>query len=334
LAQLKSELAADPENKQAAELLRARRSYGLAELEFARAFHANTIRFQISQPALDPGSSLYDENYLKEIEDAIHTARRAGFVVMIMMQDEKITGDTAEAPLPTEATARDWDLLAPLFGSDRGVVFELYNEPNLLGSAANWQLWLNGGQIDGTTYLGMQALIDEIRAHGAQNVLVLDALAANVLSPTTGEVVREAAESLAGVQTAQDPLNRLIYAVHPYQRGLAVESNWEADFGAPSKTIPVWADEWSAPTDVPLALGTLRSYKVAVDLLNFLRDHSIPLSTGAIDVPQFVVEDVPGWKLTNYKDYSATSTTEGSGTLVYHDFIDDYCRPLTMADGQ
>jgi hypothetical protein len=68
-----------------------------------------------------------------------------------MMQDEKITGDAAQAPLPTEATARDWDLLAPLFGSDRGVVFELYNEPNLLGSAASWQLWLNGGQIDGTT---------------------------------------------------------------------------------------------------------------------------------------------------------------------------------------
>jgi hypothetical protein len=78
LAQLKSEVAADPENQQAAELLKARKSYGVAELEFARAFHANTLRFQISQPALDPGSSLYDENHLKEVEGAIRTARRAG----------------------------------------------------------------------------------------------------------------------------------------------------------------------------------------------------------------------------------------------------------------
>jgi hypothetical protein len=96
----------------------------------------------------------------------------------------------------------------------------------------------------------------------------------------------------------------------------------------------VWADEWSAPTDVPLGLGTLPGYQVAVDLLNFLREHSIPLCTGAIDVPYWVVHDVPGWTLTSYKDYSGTSTAEGSGTLVYHDFAADYSRALTPADGQ
>ena len=39
----------------------------------------------------------------------------------------------------------DWDLFTPVFGSDPGVVFELYNEPNLTATPANWQLWLNGG---------------------------------------------------------------------------------------------------------------------------------------------------------------------------------------------
>jgi hypothetical protein len=334
LSLLESELAADPNNQEAAQLLNARRSYGRAELEFAHAFHANTLRFQVSQPALDPDSSLYDSTYLNDLVDAIQAARRAGFVVMIMMQDETITGDAAQAPLPTEETRRDWDLLTPVFGSDRGVVFELYNEPNLLASAAHWELWLNGGQLDGMSYLGMQTLIDDIRDNGAQNLVVLDGLAVNVVSSATGATVREAAKTLAGVPTINDPLNRVIYAVHPYQHGLTDESHWEEEFGTPSNMIPVWADEWSAPTDVPLGLGTLPGYQVAVDLLNFLREHSIPLCTGAIDVPHWVVRDVPGWTLTSYKDYSGTSTAEGSGTLVYHDFAADYSRALTLADGK
>ena len=58
LALLESELAANPNDQAPAKLLNARRNYGLAELESARVFHANTIRFQVSQPALDPDSSL------------------------------------------------------------------------------------------------------------------------------------------------------------------------------------------------------------------------------------------------------------------------------------
>lgn len=338
LALLERELAADANNKEAAQLLNARRNYGPAELEFARAFHADTLRFQVSQPALDPDSSLYDSNYLNEVVDAIQTARRAGFVVMIMMQDETITGDASQAPLPTEETQRDWDLLTESFGADRGVVFELYNEPGLDASASNWQLWLNGGEIKVKvrleSFLGMQKLIDHLRGNGSQNVLVLDGLGAEVAIPGTNRKQREAAETLQNVPRATDPLNRVVYAVHPYQHGLSDESHWEEDFGTPSKSIPVWADEWSAPTDIALGLGKLRNYQVAVDLLNFLREHSIPLCTGAIDVPQWVVQDVPGWKLTSYKDYSSTGKTQGSGTLVNHDFAVDYSRPLTAADGQ
>jgi len=95
----------------------------------------------------------------------------------------------------------------------------------------------------------------------------------------------------------------------------------------------VWADEWSAPTQLQLGLGTLTNYQVAVDLVNYLRVHSIPLCTGAFDVPHFVVQDIPGWTLTNYDNYSNTSTIEGSGTLVYNDFSANYSRALTAADG-
>lgn len=327
LATLQADAATDPE---AAQLLNARMNYGPAELAAIQAFHADTIRFQISQPALDPNSPLYDASYFNDVVTAIKTARQGGFVVMVMMQDESITGDTGEAPLPTAETQSDWDKLTPVFGSDRGVVFELYNEPSLLASARNWQLWKNGGMVAGQSELsiGMQALIDHLRGEGAQNVFVLDGLDVEVQG--ANGLVREAAETLQGVPALTDPLSRLVYAVHPYQHGLTDESQWDNDFGTPSMSMPVWADEWSAPEGLALGLGSLTDYQVAVDLLNYLRAHSISLCTGAFDVKQFVVQEVPGWTLTNY---DSTSAMKGSGTLVYNDFAADYSRALTSADG-
>jgi endoglucanase len=341
LSLLNCEHKAHPDNKIVERMLNSRDAYGPAELEHIRAFHANTIRFVVSQPGLDPGSGddadscpLYSPTYLDELVHAVQTARRAGFVVMLMMQDEQETGDLKKGALPTDETLSDWELLIAVFGGDRGVVFDLYNEPGLLASPSSWKLWLNGGEFDGASYLGMQTLVDHLRRHGSENVFVLDGLATEVPIPGTNKTKREAAETLENVPPVADPRNRIVYAVHPYLHGMTDESHWEEDFGTPSKTIPVWADEWSAPTDISLGLGSLQSYQPAVDLLNFLREHSIPLCTGAFDVPRWVVEDVPGWTLTIYKD-SGTGKIEGSsGTLVYHDFVDDYSRPLTAADGK
>jgi hypothetical protein len=159
-------------------------NYGPAELSAIQSYHADTIRFQISQPALDPNSSLYDPQYLTDVVSAIKTARTNGFVVMVMMQDEVITGDTGQDPLPTMETQNDWDLFTNAFGPDRGVIFELYNEPALTASAANWQLWLNGGSFMRQSYLGMQTLVNHIRSNGAQNVLVADGLGVEVADPS------------------------------------------------------------------------------------------------------------------------------------------------------
>lgn len=302
-------------------ILNARQNYGPQELAAIQAFHADTIRFQIGQPALDPASPLYDPSYFGDIVNAITQARQAGFVVMIMMQDEAISGDPQPHPLPTAETQSDWDLLAAQFGSDRGVIFELYNEPNLPQTPANWQLWLNGGMVTGQSIasIGMQSLINRLRAAGSQNVFVLDGL--------------DLGKTLNGLPAVTDPLNRLVYAVHPYQQASSDESQWDADFGTPSTRVPVWADEWSAPTGLRIGLGSLTSYQVAVDLLNYLRAHSISLCTGAFDVPRFVVQTIPGWTLTNYDNITQGSQTDGSGTLVYNDFAANYSRALTLSDG-
>lgn len=299
----------------------ANANYGTTELAAIAAFDADTIRFQVSQPSLDPASSLYDASYLAQVTSAVELARRNGFVAMIMMQDERIAGETTPHPLPIAETQADWDLLNAVFGSDRGVVYELYNEPQLANTAASWQAWKDGGLLANqtTASVGMQALISHLRAEGSANVFVLDGL--------------DFAHTLDGVPSLVDPLNRLVYAVHPYPDGSADESHWDADFGIPSQTLPVWADEWSAAPGQTIGLGDLPDYHVAVDLLNYLRLHGIPLCAGAFDIPRFMVQDVPGWSYTNYDNFSPSSTIQNAGELVHNDFLLNDGRALTAADG-
>lgn len=298
-------------------------NYGVAELNAIRAFGADMLRFQVSQPGLDPQSKLYDPQYVQTFIDAIKLARQRHFVVIIAMQDEGRSGEPSPHPLPIAATVRDWDLLNGVFGTDRGVLFELYNEPQLLKSAANWQLWAQGDSsaTGPTASIGMQPLITHLRAAGSQNVLLLDGLGF-------------AANTFEGVPPITDPLNRVAYAVHPYQHSSADESHWDTQFGLLSQTLPVLASEWSAQAGNPLGLGKLTSYQVAVDLLNYMRVHTIPMGgAGAFDIPGFMVQTVPGWTLTNYDNYTPTDSLNNAGILVHHDFLNHYSRPLTLDDG-
>ncbi len=298
-------------------------NFGPAELAAASAFGADTLRFQVSQPSLDPQSPLYDAAYAASVPTAIQQARSAGFIVMISMQDETNSGETGFNPFASAETVRDWDLLNAVFGADRGVLYELYNEPRPAKSDANWALWANGGTnapgASDPVAVGMQPLLAHLRAAGSQNVMVLDGLGIG--------------RTLDGVPTISDPLSRVVYAVHPYQRGSDDESNWDVDFGVPSSKLPVWADEWSAGFGSDIGLGNLTSDQVAVDLLNYLRAHSIPLGGGAFDVPGVMTQTVPGWTPTNYDGSTPANPMGNSGQLVHTLFTTNYGRPLTAADG-
>ena len=293
--------------------------YGPAELAAAHAFGADTLRFLISQPGLDPQSKIYDPTYLPSIRTAVTEARQSGFLVLLAMQDESPSGDPSPHPMPIAETQSDWDELAPLFGHDRGIMFELYNEPILDESAANWQIWLNGGQTGNDTAIGMQPMIDHLRAESVQNVFVLDGL--------------QSAHTLQGLPQVTDPLGRVAYAVHPYFVGAAPdESLWDPDFGIPSRSVPVFADEWAAESGTSLGFGSSMSYQPAVDFVNYVRAHKIPLGGAGFDAPGFMVQNVTTWTPTNYDNFSSTSTLDDAGLLISNDFLADYSRLLTDAD--
>lgn len=300
-------------------------NYGLAELNAAKAFGADVLRFQVSQPSLDPQNltsqnvNLYDSVYVRQTITAIKTARQNNFVVLISMQDEERSGEPTPHLMPIAETLRNWEMLTTVFGKDRGVMFELYNEPQLTTSPANWQTWAQGDASLG--FVGMQTMVNDLRAKGSQNVFLLDGLGF--------------AQTLEGVPTIADPLNRVAYAIHPYQRGSDDESRWPAQFELPSQTLPVICTEWSAVAGGQLGLRQLPSYQVAVDVLNHMRQHNIPVIAGEFDVTGMLVQTVPGWTPTNYDNYAPSPSPTGhdSGMLVHNDFLNHYSRDLTLADG-
>ena len=93
--------------------------------------------------------------------------------------------------------------MVPMYSSDSGVWFDLFNEPDLGGNKAGsnqslWAVWRNGG--DG--YVGMQELVNTIRPLAPNNIIVAEGL--------------EKAETLMGLPGAALSDSNIVYAVHPY----------------------------------------------------------------------------------------------------------------------
>ena len=116
----------------------------------------------MSQAALDPGPPggppfiYYQPWYLPYVTQVISQARSAGLVVIVAMQWEPGSQEVCSVQTPTctppgwsnqdnipfagntannqSSTFRAWQVLAPLFANDNGVIYEALNEP---GSSAS-----------------------------------------------------------------------------------------------------------------------------------------------------------------------------------------------------
>lgn len=332
--------------------LNAQAAFGSTELAAASSWGANMLRFQLSQPALDPSGTetivdqktgqtinFYDPTYLPTVIAAINQARAAGFLIILSMQDEAGTGTSEHKNLPTQATINAWNQLLPTFGSAPDVMLELYNEPSLSDTPADWNLWAYGGTSSGgTTYIGMQQLIDTLRTASspAKNIMLLDGLAeAATLAGVPGLATPLTDHSVNGIS------NQFAYAIHPYPRGISVTDTaaqytalWDSQFGNFSQQSPVMSTEWSAfagdSTNSNLGLQGAPTYQVAVDLLDYLVSKRIALGVGAFDIPGVMIQALDGtYTPSNYDNYAQVYLTPGganenAGLLVQKLYLSPY----------
>ncbi|MFG3117919.1 cellulase family glycosylhydrolase [Streptomyces sp. NPDC048197] len=299
-----------PQARLKGDYAKAGRRFGAAELRAARARHADTVRFQVSQFALDPQDSIYAPGYLKEVEKAVHLARGLGFTVIVSLQAERHAGKNDRCLLPDAGAERAWSRLAPAFTDDHGVMLQLYNEPvaKTVNSAA-WQTWLSGGPAATArhgrcTAVGMQQLVDHIRSQHVGNVLIVSGLGVKT--------------TLANAPHVNDPANprdpQLVHAVHyPLLTG-PLTAEWNRDFGDLSASKPVMVTEWNASSGWQCNPNVPAN---ARRLLDYLSTHHIGVVGFAFDHPKTIVKN---WKHvpTTYANFHCGRQYDGGpGELLF-----------------
>jgi endoglucanase len=290
------------------------------------SWHANTLRFQVSQPVLaGPDGAAYAQ----QVQAGVGMARAAGFVVIVSMQDQFLACGPAE-PLPSQETEDAWAALIgnTTLGSNPDVMFELFNEPQnapVTSVTTNpqqetWPDWLSGGrQIKPTaaqnwapyTPVGHQDLVDYLRGTlNVTNVLIADG-ASN-------------AENLAGMPILSDPGSsyQIAYAVHPYNY-TGGQSQWDARWGYLAGSYALIATEWdyqasdcgrTKQTLAPVFLNYMRS-GVNVGILG----HALDIFSGRL------IAD------TSLDPTQCGTASPGSGYDFRSDYLDTFPSPGATA---
>ena len=225
------------------------------EYRFMRDAGADSVRLQIAQIAADPKSKAFDPVFLEKALDAVRAARSAGLTVIVSIQAESHVPGETPIDLPDDATRRVWKRIAPQFGEDRGVLFELLNEPQPPPTPENWKRWADA----------MTKTIRTVRETGAQNVVIADGLG-------VGQV-------LGGAPLLDDA--QVVYASHPYAlhpMGQARET-WDKKFGNFSRRAPVIITEWFSGSYYCDA----NTPESTVEFLQYLNEHGIGLEVGVWD---------------------------------------------------
>lgn len=290
------------------------------ELREAKDWHANTLRFQISQRGLTRDGYM---NYIDNvIVPRVKMARDHGFVVILSMQtEEKSCGPGFSQP--SDLTIKAWDRLVTKLKNRLShqdftyLMFELFNEPRGPISEAGWQQWRDGGvgkdlpitkhDNYGEKPVGHQALVNKIRASGAEhNVLIAEGMRLGT--------------RLDGVPMLDDTRDpgpaQIVYAFHGY--GFAdADTDWDAEFGYLSKTHPVLMTEWHYTKE---GCGG-KPEKTAPDFLHYLHQHTVGLTPGPFDNP-FLTGVTYDWNWSPTDCDNKIETRRGSGQMIKRQFAD------------
>lgn len=234
----------------------ASQNYSPKEYVEMRDAGADSVRIQVAQTGMDPQNALFTPQFRDRAIGAIRSARATGLTVIVSVQDETQTGEKTPTDLPNDATRRVWQEIAPVFGHDRGVLFELLNEPRPSPSPQHWQAWEQA----------MNETIRTVRETGAVNVVVADGLAIG--------------QYLENTPLLSDPLKQVAYASHPYfnQASDQLPTTWDKKFGNFSRRAPVIITEWGS-----VYYCDANTPAVAVSFLQYLQNHGLGLEVVAWD---------------------------------------------------
>ncbi len=296
-----------------------------------QTWHSNTVRVQlVSQYLFD--QQPYDTAYVEHIDNEVTWAHQYGANIVLSLTYE--IGPSTEPIMPTSDTVAFWNFVARRYAGDPWVFFDIFNEPIAPGgtdNAAAWACWQSGGCSDsnGNQYVGMQAVVNAIRADGAQNLIFAQGLAAGE------DIVLLPNYLLSGAN--------IVYAIHPYFGPLhQSQSDWDTWFGntATSGNFPVVADEWNEYNSATKGECLSNGPSLVAPFLAYLQQKNIGLIAWALAPGLLVTQGGGTWNYgapTSFAPGQTTWTcqdpfppqneTEGSGALILAYFASNSAPP-------
>lgn len=232
-----------------------------ASIDSIKSWRTNAVRIPLNEQCWLginglPNSAYFTAaQYRQAIVDYVNLLHSKGLYAILDLQwaaPGSIRSDNRYAnkglePMPDADHAPDfWTSVSTTFKNDPATIFDLFNEPypdNNSGSAAAWSCWRDGraacnGRLlyNGTnlnyTAVGMQELVNTVRATGATNVIMLPGVQySNTLT-----------QWLANKPA--DPLNQLTASWHSYDLNICNTQNcWDSQVAPVAAQVPVVAGE-------------------------------------------------------------------------------------------
>lgn len=152
-----------------------------ASIMAMKSWHINAVRVPLNESCWlginEIAPELGGAAYREAIRDYVTRIERAGLYVILELQwaaprDEPATGII---PMPDAEHAPDfWRSVAEEYRDDRGVLFDLYNEPHDI----SWDCWESGCETSDKWFgsyqaAGMRELVEAVRSTGARQPLML-----------------------------------------------------------------------------------------------------------------------------------------------------------------
>jgi len=288
-------------------------SFSTNTLLAVRKFGADSVRFNVSQVNLDPQSSYYDAAYAGQIVSYVQQTRALGLTVLVEINDEQ-PPNTDRLGMPSDATLRAWEHLAPLFAPDQGIMLGAYNEPKVPGESssglASWQA-------------GYSSVVAKIRAVGAKNVIVID-------GPDVAKLPTAALSYLVA-----DSAHNLVYAVHPFPKGaMAFPNHWPDLFGrfCASPNVQCQITAWNMFGSGPNATGHGSEHMICPHE-NPKQVQMPAISQELFDAAKAMNSGIYGWAF-DYPDVIMDSRDPLAKTVNFDNFVDCRSSPPPWGGGE
>lgn len=171
-------------------------------------------------------------NYQAAIKGFVTRLRAHGLYVILSNQvaGPGTTQSTYILPMPdADHAPAMWSSVASTFAADKGVIFDLYNEPH----DVSWSCWADGCQVTGgvnfvTPYqaAGMKSLTAAVRGAGATNVIMIGGLGWSI--DPTGWIANKPADG------------QLMVSVHNYNyTGWNTPAVWNSVYAPIALQVPI-----------------------------------------------------------------------------------------------